>query len=353
MSTFVVEVRKIREIRAHSNADLLEIGEVEGLAYQFVVGKGLYKAGDEVVYFPIDSVLSQELVACLGTGKFMAGAEKNRFKTVRLRQEISQGYVAPTQIIKDFLKVETLPENLTEALGVVKYEPPEIVVKGANLLHLPENVSIYDIENVERHPNVVERLFQVPCFITEKAEGSHFSCTADPEAKVHVCQRKHEIECLPDFEEHTWWKVARKEGILDLVLEIQAKRFPGHTVTLRGEMLGHGVQGNYYGFSKHTIKLFEMEVDGRPVDADVFIESVGGMEAFEKIGVPVLFYNGMLNDFLNGKTIQEASNGYSKMNPTKLREGIVIKPMKEEYMHGFGRLFIKMRDPIYLDKTGN
>jgi hypothetical protein len=39
--------------------------------------------------------------------------------------------------------------------------------------------------------------------------------------------------------------------------------------------------------------------------------------------------------------------------PNKIREGIVIKPMEEEFIHGFGRLFLKQRDPIYLDKTGN
>lgn len=353
MSTFLVEVRKIQEIRKHTNADKLQIGTVEGLSYQFVVGKDLFHAGDEVVYFPIDSVLSQELITVLGTSKFMAGNAKDRFKTVRLRGEVSQGYVTPVQVVKDFLKTDILPENLTEVLGVTKYEPQEITVKGANLLRLPEHVSIYDIENVERYPDIVERLHQVKVVITEKVEGSHFACTIDPERVLHVSQRKHEIQCLPEFEEHTWWKTARKDGILDLIQEIQAKGYIGKTVTLRGEIIGGSIQGNIYNIPRHTIKLFEMEVDGRPVDFDIFLEALGGLVGFERIGVPILFYNGMLSDFLGGKTIQEMSNGYSVLNPKHFREGIVIRPVIEEYIHGFGRMFIKQRDPIYLDLTGH
>jgi len=53
---------------------------------------------------------------------------------------------------------------------------------------------------------------------------------------------------------------------------------------------------------------------------------------------------------LNGKTIQEASNGKSTLYGG-LREGVVVKPLTESIIEGFGRLFIKQRSAEYLAKT--
>ena len=137
MSTFLVEAKKISKIYPHDNADKLELGQVEGMTFQFVVQKGLYKVGDEVCYFPEDSVLPQELVAHQNISNFMSGKSKNRIKTCVLRGAVSQGYVAPAKSIREYLKVDTLPEDLTTALQVTKYEPPEIMTQTGNLVALP------------------------------------------------------------------------------------------------------------------------------------------------------------------------------------------------------------------------
>lgn len=354
MSTFCVELKKIEQIKAHSNADRLELGMVNGLSYQFVVQKGLYNVGDSVVYFPIDSVLPPELIEFLEIGNLLAGNAKNRIKTVRLRGEVSQGYVVPATLIQTYLKVadvSELPENLTEALNVIKYEPPEVPVMGANLTRLPEHNHIYDIENFERHPEVYEYMLDKDVYISEKVEGSHFSLTVDVNGGIHVCQRKHEIFCLPDFEEHTWWKTARKDGLLDLIKKIQEEHFSGKTVTIRGEMLGPGIQGNYYNLKEHTIKLFELEVDGVPQGYNTLLE-VYGEEFYKERSAPLL-YTGKFRDFIGDSTIQKLSNGKSVLNKDKLREGIVVKLMVEEMLPKIGRVFLKQRDPIYLDKTGH
>src|SRR5271157_5865133 len=188
MSTFAVELKEISKIYIHPNADKLELGQVEGMTYQFVVQKGLYKEGDEVVYFPIDSLLPQELIQQQGISNFLAGKEKNRIKTCRLRGEISQGYVSPASSIRTYLKTDALPNDLTAVLGVTKYEPPEVMTHTGKLVQLPEQVYYYDIEGCDRYPEIVEKLMNEPVFITEKLEGSNMATAIDLDKKIHVCQ---------------------------------------------------------------------------------------------------------------------------------------------------------------------
>ena len=68
--------------------------------------------------------------------------------------------------------------------------------------------------------------------------------------------------------------------------------------------------------------------------------------------VPIL-YVGKLCDFLNGKTIQEASHGKSKL-VDKLREGLVIRPYRDEFSQELdSRLILKHRSEEYLCVTEN
>jgi hypothetical protein len=73
--------------------------------------------------------------------------------------------------------------------------------------------------------------------------------------------------------------------------------------------------------------------------------------------VPCLCLGDTLKEWLDGQTVQEASDGPSRLNLNKKREGVVIKLMKEDretQLDGFsGRLFIKQRGPKYLAKTDN
>jgi RNA ligase (TIGR02306 family) len=351
MSTFAVELKRISKVYPHPNADRLELGQVEGMTFQFVIPKTAYKPGDEVVYFPVDSLLLQELVQQQNIANFLAGKDKNRIKTVRLRGEISQGYVASVTSIKEFLKVDTLPADLTIALGVTKYEPPEIMTQVGNLVRLPEQVYVYDIEGCDRFPEIVEKLMDEKVVITEKLEGSNMATTINIDKKISICQHKYAIENIPDKEEHTFWKISRQEGLIDAVTLLQNNYFPGCAVTIRSEALGPSIQGNYYNFKNHTTRIFDIEVNRKAIeftDLEVLLDKIGLRDKF----VPVIACNITLREWLNGRTLQQASNGKSTLID-KIREGIVIKPMREQFIMGFGRLFLKQRDPVYLDKTGN
>lgn len=346
MSLFAVTVEKIERVWAHPDADRMDLGSVEGLAFQFCIGKGQYKPGDTVVYIPVDAVLPDVLIDRLNLRNMLAGAQRNRVKTVQLRGQISQGLVVkPESILPEGMPVPPVKTDIAELLGITKYEPPEVFIAGGKLVPLPDGLGVYDIEGADRFAQVVEMLMDRPCYITEKVEGSNAALVRKPTGEILVCQRNNTL--LMDEGETNTYIEAFKEyrGLLESLAEYH----PGQMIALRGELLGPGVQGNIYKMQGHKIRLFDIKIGQTYLNPEPFQIMIPDSDR-----VPVLANGLTLREWLNGRTIQEASNGMSLLNPNVRREGIVIKPMTEEYVD-FGdghrqRLIIKQRSPLYLAK---
>lgn len=356
MSTFAVTVERIARIWTHPNADLLEMAQLESMTYQFVVGKGVHQAGDLVVYFPIDSLLPTSIIETLELSGKLSGSEKNRVKTVRLRGEISQGVVAfPQMVVPGWHEgmALTAGQDVTALLGVAKYEAPIIPIHAGRLVSLPALVGVYDIEGAERFADIVALyLMDRPVMISEKVEGSHFAASLLENGNVAVSQRHHRIEPI-EGSQHDWHKVAHQSGIvasLPAMKEALSQRLdtPIQVLTVRGEVLGPGVQKNIYKLPDHKVLVFEVEVNGRPINADLYLDMI---EQFKLEHAPVLASNVTLRAWLDGRMLAEASNGKSVLKPDIVREGIVIRPMSEVRDETFGRVIIKQRSPEYLAKS--
>jgi hypothetical protein len=109
---------------------------------------------------------------------------------------------------------------------------------------------------------------------------------------------------------------------------------------------------------RNKILVFDMKVGMEWVPAQQFITSAirlfkiySGTEMGQEDGTPdvtvPILHVGPLRDWLDGKTIKEASNGQSELHQT-LREGVVIRPLEEQRDDQFGRIIIKQRSPEYL-----
>jgi len=355
MAFFAVENRIISELIPIDGADFVELGKVEGMSFQFVVKKGEFKVGDEVVYFPIDSVLPQELIEFYGIGKFLTGKEHNRVKTTKFKGQYSQGFVAPYGSVSEYLGQDGYNGTLTETLGVTKYEQPAIMESNAKLVRLPAFVSAYDIEGADRYTMVPDFMMDKPVFITEKLEGMNFGVSIDENDKVAVNQRNYAIEPY-EGKDHSFWKVAEEMGLIEGIKKIKKLIPEIRNATIRGEFVGGGSQGDYYELKVQKVFIFEIELNGGAISAKHFIDTLREIGLEDKI-VPVLSKDKTLAEWLDGKTVQEASDGMSAINKNKRREGIVVKLMKEDretQLDGFsGRLFIKQRSPKYLAKTDN
>lgn len=193
MSFFGVTIEKIECVWKHPNADRLDICRLKDKKFNFVIERNLWTSGDRCLYFPVDSLLPDELMAELGVAtiteggsiadKKLCGPYKNRIKTLKIRGEISQGMIGPISLIEPSIGDEKnagkqglfpqdqTSEKITEYLGVTKYEPPIIFDANADLVPLPEGLSVYDIEGADRYTTVAEVLMDRWVVISEKVEG--------------------------------------------------------------------------------------------------------------------------------------------------------------------------------------
>ncbi|MFO0553081.1 MAG: RNA ligase family protein [Polyangiaceae bacterium] len=347
MAFFGVTEEQIDAVRAIDGADRIELATLRGKDFQFVIAKGSFAPGDRCLYLPVDSLLPSSLAERLGVSGKLAGRDKNRVKTVKLRGQISQGIVADLALVPDTVRAQG-PDALTAHLGVTKYEPQEILTQGAILVELPDGLSVYDIEGADRCVDIAGSLHDVDVLVTEKVEGSNFSVLCRADGTVTVQQRTKKV--VPnDAVEHTFWAVARRSRAIEFA-EHLVRRTPGFDVAVYGEVIGPGIQGNLYKLERHALRLFDIKRGGHWLAPDAFLEAVASFyEAPEDILAPVL-HKGLLSDWLSGRTIKQASNGRSKLADVP-REGVVIRPLVERILPDFGRLILKQRSPEYLAKS--
>ncbi len=79
MSTLIVEIVPILNIKEHPNADKLEIAEVKG--WECIVKKDDFKVGDYALYIPIDSQLPADVENILFPPESKIKLSKGRIKS--------------------------------------------------------------------------------------------------------------------------------------------------------------------------------------------------------------------------------------------------------------------------------
>lgn len=184
--------------------------------------------------------------------------------------------------------------------------------------------------------------------VTEKVEGANHSTVVESQDDIlRICQRSGEVVLGDEKAISIYHEGAKRCGLPEKARKI-VEASSIKTVTIRSELVGPGIQGNLYRFKALETIAFEICLDGKPMDWE---DEKPLMEKLNIKGVPVLFV-GKLKDFLAGRTIQEASNGMSVLQPDVLREGVVIRPVRELPAYpGYGRVLIKQRSPEYQAKT--
>ena len=388
MAFFGVTIETIETARNHPNADRLDICTLEGMSFQFITGRDSYKTGDQVLYFPIDSLFPMELMEKLGLTKekkengkvvldedgnpviegTLRGKDHNRLRIVKLRGALSQGLVGDLSLLKPMVDADPdlqkltvkeivkklTTEDITSFLGVEKYDPPPVPCQNGNLHSLPSELTVYDIEGADRFVEASKLLMDLPVCITEKLEGMNFSSTYRPKTEeFFVNQRGYTIIEKPAGERHMFWETSWKLNLFEYMKKIsemfEVEKDDNHyfanfdSLTFYGEFLGPGIQKNIYKLKEHTIRFFDVKIDGRFVPVEVKRNILGGLPM-----VPILASDVTLREWLDGRTIQEVSNGKSVLNKDILREGIVITPMVEGEHPSIGRLILKQRSPDYL-----
>jgi RNA ligase (TIGR02306 family) len=325
MERKLASIRQISEIREIPGADAIELAIVDG--WQVVVAKNVnHKVGNYVVYCEIDSFLPikpEFEFLRKSSYKKMGDQEGFRLKTIKLRGQISQGLILPLDEVIPFpnnLDYMEVGKDVTELLGIVKYEPPipaELAGKVKGMF--PSFIPKTDEERVQNLVSEYENWkvqSQHQFYVTEKLDGS--SATFYYKDGVFgVCSRNLE---LLETEGNTFWKVAR-----ELDLENKMKEY-GKNISLQGELIGEGIQGNPYKIKGHTVRFFT----GYEIDKQKRINFVNLVVLLQSMG---LEYVPVLNrefGFILPDSVEEMlkyAEGKSVLTPDTEREGVVVRSM--------------------------
>lgn len=354
MTDLKITVEKVVGVFSHPNADRLDLIRLDGKSYTVISNRGQYKENDKVVLFPPDSLLPESLI----THFELSYLKKNRVKEAKIRGIISQALILPLSEVSEYSQdfrdaynaVDLFPEDcdFSIQLGVTKYEPEEHVsligVKESG--KLPKHVERYDLENAENHNDIFQLMYNEKVIITEKLEGTNWGLHIDENNQIRPLKRSSAVH----DDGNPYADTAYNEGLFELIKTMK-EDIKCETITLRGELIGTNIQSNIYGLDGKEIYLFDIMIDGKYVSPNMFyyLVRVFSSVLVKPIKTCPIVYEGLLSEYAdNVENLKLMSNGISALNDKVLREGIVIKPIRDIDVIGFGRFVLKQRSPEYL-----
>lgn len=329
---YVVKVDSVRPI---DGADAIEVAEVNG--WKVVVKKGEYSEGDLAVYCEIDSWIPHEVAPFLSKGKEpreFAGIKGEKLRTIKLRKQISQGLLLPFSVCMPNNIGEStssdwdVGDDVSEILGIVKYEPPlPAQLRGQIKGNFPSFLQKTDQERVQncfkyfaREPEVWEE-----CVVEEKLEGSSFTAYYN-NGETGVCSRNLDLK---EEEGNAFWDAAKEQNILEaltLLCERTSRNF-----AIQGELIGVGVQGNIYNLPNKVVRVFDIfDIDEHEyVNADQRWELVEMLRSYGAKLDEAPHLGTVDVTKLSLEDILQMAEGKSALNPKQEREGIVFKSLKD------------------------
>ena len=321
MERKLASIRRIADLSPIEGADKIELVTVDG--WKVVVAKDVgHKVGDLVVYCEIDSFLpiKDEFEFLRKTSyRKMGDQEGFCLNTIKLRGQVSQGLILPINVlpITQFASGYNLPEGMdvTEMLGIVKYEPPipaELAGKVKGLF--PSFLRKTDEERIQNLTSEYEEFKNHKFYVTEKLDGSSATFYFN-DGVFGVCSRNLE---LLETEGNTFWKVAR-----ELDLENKMRNF-GINISIQGELIGEGIQGNPYKIKGQTVRFFNLfDIDLQEYHSFSMMKTT--LKGMGLETVPVV------DEYFTLPESIEELLGYaddkSVLNPNFDREGVVIRTL--------------------------
>jgi RNA ligase (TIGR02306 family) len=321
----------VDEVRPIEGADAIEAALVGG--WTVVVRKGEFAAGALAVYFEIDSFLPEGNPAWQflvdKQPRSYEGRRGHVLRTLKLRGQVSQGLLLGLSTL-DGAGVNGASlqpgDEVTEALGVRKYEPPiPAELAGTARGPFPSGVPRTDQERIQNLAEAFEgwkaqgARGELHWEVTEKLEGT--SCTfALLDDGLRVCSRNLD---LVEQAESTQWRLARA---LDLEAKLRALE-PGRRLALQGELVGHGIQGNPYALRDQRFYVFDVW----DVDRADYLRPDARRTLCARLGlehVPVLFERATLGADSTLASVLGLADGESVLRKGQAREGLVWKALE-------------------------
>ncbi len=320
----------VKEVKSHPNADRLELVEV--LGWQVVTGKGLRKDGQKCVYIQPDSLVPDKWSEKWEVKQYLKGPDKNRVGQIRLRGEPSFGFIVEAAD----LNWED-GEDVADYYGITKYEPPVKINCGDSDVDCEFFPKYTDIENLRNYPDVFEAGEEVVA--TEKIHGTNCRIGMVNGVKMAGSMRLRRKE-PENYEQNTYWFPWSIPEIQNFFNDISA--IYGQVIVF-GEVYGHGIQKGYCYDSKNGLigfRVFDIMTNGNwesPNNVKVYCDTYN-------IPMAPVLYRGPFSL----KAIKEVSDGQTTVGDGNIREGVVVRPVKERRHSRVGRLVMKYVGDEYL-----
>lgn len=370
MTRKMASIQRIVALTEIPGADRIEVAQV--LGWQVVVNKGLYKVNDLVVYAEIDSWIPNSVAPFLTKEgyepKEYNGVKGERLRTVKLKKQISQGLILPITVLDRPWDAEE-GDDVSEALGIQKWEQPEKEQHGSNIgstgRSFPSFLRKTDQERIQNYSNIIEKELDTEFEITIKKDGS--SCTVfivqpdspyyaqakdavkgkqkpltmwqkikayfakkyKDEPVIGICSRNQLLPLNGDSNFH--------QAVKSVISELNLAVFE-NSYAIQGEVVAPTIQGNYEKVKDvefHVFDVFNIEEQRYllPSERKSLMQYLYISNNYPHVTV---LEEGKLRDIIN---YQEGDNIVQKIldyaegpgdNPGVKREGVVFKAMSKD-----------------------
>lgn len=315
-STHRVEVVRLGPVRKHENADTLGIVDVWG--YTCVVRLADFHEGDLAAYIPPDSIVPD-----VPAFAFLNG--RRRIRVSRLRGILSQGLLiaAPPSAVEG--------DDVADALGITHYEPP--CPAGSNVIAPPPGDRLkYDVDTLLRFVHVFEP--GEPVWVTEKLHGgSARYCWQDGQLWVGTKTR-----WIADGGSVPWYIAARRTP------EIERFCRENPDLTLYGEVYG-GMTLKYGGAGWGDARFAAFDI----LRGNTWLDAEGVHDLCVRHGVPMVPL--IASTLFQLDDVKALAEGPSLIpGADHVREGVVVKPLRERTHPEVGRVNLKIVGNGYLSR---
>lgn len=377
----------------HPDPETHSLSTVQIEGYSYVANTKEWEGKTKAVYIPPDSLVDTErpefaFLALQHSKKLYDVDGKktyHRVKAKKIRGVISFGLMVPVP------DDTPLDEDWSERLGIIHYDPDVyeaakggnksgIKMTGGEVASSPQDVYHvkYDIDNLRNYVNKGMFTNGEPVWVSEKIHGANGKFVGDKYGKIHCGSRtewKKEYASKPNVDEieknireklaksplsseqveeqvtkvktkfdnwkpsqNMWWRILKENPSIEkFCLDNPGK-------VLYGEVYGQ-VQDLKYGTKDGAIKFaaFDILDNGRWYDVEEFITTC---DRYHIPRVPTLAI-GFSYDFDEMCKMAEGQSTIAE----HVREGCVIKPMKNREHPKFGRVCLKLVGGGYLERA--
>ncbi len=342
----LASIQRIWKIEPIEGADKIELAYV--LGWQCVVNKGQFNPMDLAVYFEIDSFLpiipEFDFLRSSSYRKTDVMGEGYRLKTMRFRGQISQGLLLPVTCFAIINDKQNLGDDVTELLGVKKWEIEERVTTGGTTIGtLPYDIPHTDETRVQAEPGLIEEFSGLEYYISTKMDGSSHSIGID-ENGFHVTGHNYEYK---DDGKSSFYELVKYLNIQeDMQNYVEENKLS--TLTIQGEFCGPGIQQNRLKLVRPEWYVFTIRENGKRVGLkrmQMICENLHlQMVPIEEVGYDLPSKYASVEDLL-----ARADGEYPKGGK---KEGIVIRPTEPVYSELIsGSLSMKVVSNKYLLKN--